>query len=328
MSPAPGGPTRLKFLRRRTVAGAAVLAAAIALVITVRGDDDWALRPEVLRLSAAQQALLPWRTVVLDGSAGVLDARGLPGRAAQRAAVERFWAIGRPIFCTAGRGRYAALTFDDGPSRYSDQVLRLLARAGAHGTFFLVGRNLPEGPDVPRRQLQLGAIGDHTWNHPVLTTLRPRALHFELSATKRALERATGQPITLFRPPYEARNPAVDAKARSLGLLQVLWNVDTADSRGASTAQVAANAESGLRPGAIILMHETYERSVRALPRILQAARRRGIELVSVPQLLALDPPPEAQVRAGGLACGERERYRAAEDAGEMRLIGAARAPG
>jgi peptidoglycan-N-acetylglucosamine deacetylase len=313
-------PSQMAYLRRRTVAAAAAAGVVVSLVSAIRGDGRLGAISDAIRLSRAAQAQLPWRVVVTDGSAGLLDARGLPGPAAQQAALERYRAIGVPIYCAGGRGRYAALTFDDGPSQFSDRVLRMLAGAGAQGTFFLIGRLVEGSGDIPRRQLAQGAVGDHTWTHPTLTRLSTSDVNFELGQTKRVLERALGQPIVLFRSPYEAHDPAVDARVRAMGLLQVLWNVDTRDSAGASTDAIAQNARDGLRPGSIILMHETYDRSVAALPSILAEAKRRGLRLVSVPQLLALDPPTDDQVRAGFQGCEDSARYQREREASAMRL--------
>ncbi len=305
------------------MAAAAIVALVIALVSLIRGDRGSPLELAGIRLTQAQKALLPWRAVVTNGSAGNLDAHGLPGPAAQQAAIDRYRTIGLPIYCAGGRGNYAALTFDDGPSpRFSDRVLHILREGGAQGTFFLVGRQLKGSDEIARRQLEMGAVGHHTWNHALLTRMSNREVLAEVEGTKRALERAVGQPVTLFRAPFAGRDRRVDARIRRLGLLHILWDVDTRDSAGADTQEIVLNAEAGLRPGAIILMHETYERSARALPRIIASARRRGLRLVSVPQLLALDPPPDAQLRARGGGCGQRERYQQAEDANGMRLSG------
>jgi peptidoglycan-N-acetylglucosamine deacetylase len=312
-------PTRLHYRRRRTVAAAALAGVVVAMASAVAGDHS-PLGPLEIKLTAAEKARLPWRAVVTDGSAGVLDGRGLPAPGAQRAAIDHYRSIGLPIYCAGGRGPFAALTFDDGPSQFSGQVLDLLRGARAQSTFFLIGRQVPGQGETVRRQLAMGGVADHTWNHPMLTRLSRRDLDFELGQTRRVLEQATRQPIDLFRAPYGDHNPAVDARVRGFGLLEILWSVDTRDSAGADPLSIAQNAEEGLQPGSIILMHETYQRSVAALPQILTAARRRGIRLVSVSQLLALDPPPDAQVRAGPLACGDRERYRRAEDATGMRL--------
>jgi len=313
-------PTRLDYLRRRTVAAAAAAAVLVALMSALRGDPTSSLGAQAVSLSPGQQAQLPWRAVVTEGSAGVLDEHGLPSPAAQKAALDRYQAIGLPIYCAGGRGHYAALTFDDGPSGYSRQVLDTLRRAGAQGTFFDIGRQVPGAGAIVRRQLQAGAVGDHTWNHVNLTRMSGADVGSEVTRTRRAIERAVRRPITLFRSPYGARDAVLDGRVGQLGFLHVLWDVDTRDSDGASTATIVQNAEAGMGPGAIVLMHETYDRSVAALPQVLAAARHKHLRLVSVPQLLALDPPSDAQVRAGGVACEDRERYRRQQDASAMRL--------
>ena len=91
---------------------------------------------------------------------------------------------------------------------------------------------------------------------------------------------------------------------RAHGLLQILWTVDSADSLGANYAQIERNVIAGLRPGAIILMHENHGQTIRAMINIFAAIRRKGLRAVSVPQLLADDPPSAAQLRDGGLGCG------------------------
>ena len=313
-------PTRLNYLRRRTVAGAAAAAVLVALVGAVRGDPPSSLEAQAVSLSSAQQAQLPWRAVVTDGAAGVLDGHGLPSAAAQSAALERYRAIGLPIYCAGGRGRYAALTFDDGPSTYSPQVLDMLRRAGAEATFFVIGGQIPGATGIVRRQARAGAVGDHTWDHVNLTRISAGDVASELDRTRRAIERTAHQPVTLVRAPYGARDAVLDARIRRLGFVHVLWDVDTRDSVGAGTAGIVQNAESGLAPGAIVLMHETSERSLAALPQVLVAARRKHLRLVTVPQLLALDPPPDALVRAGEVGCEDREHFLREEDAGGMRL--------
>jgi peptidoglycan-N-acetylglucosamine deacetylase len=309
------------FLRRRAVAFGLILGLFAIVVAAGRGEHG---SPFGAGLQSAagpvEKAKLPWRQRYASGSAGPLDGRGLPAAPAQRAAVARFHRLGLPIYCGGGRANYAALTFDDGPSQYSEEVMSQLERAGAQATFFLVGRVVGERADVPRRQLAFGGVADHTWTHASMTQLSPRALRSELVSTKRVLERATGERITLMRPPFGARDARTDRVVKRLGMVPVMWDVDTRDSAGAGAGEIAANADAGMRPGAIILMHDTYDRSIAALPRVLQAAKRKGIKLVSVSQLLALDPPTESQVRAGGMGCSERERFQREADATAMRL--------
>jgi len=154
-------------------------------------------------------------------------------------AVARLTGLGLPLFCGGPNGRAVALTFDDGPGPYTALVLRLLRRAGARATFFLVGKELARWPDMPKRELRLGALGDHTWSHLMLTLLNAGVVRRELASTKLAIERKTHAPVQLFRPPYGAHNRTVDTVARSLGLLEVLWSIDSRDSEGAPWYQIA-----------------------------------------------------------------------------------------
>jgi peptidoglycan/xylan/chitin deacetylase (PgdA/CDA1 family) len=320
-APSPPARTRAIFLRRRTVAlGVALGVLAVVLVAAV-GESGSPFKAAIATtLTPAQEAKLPWKQHYTSGSAGPLDARGLPSPAAQRAAVRRFYRLGLPIWCGGGRGAFATVTFDDGPSKYSEEIMRLLTRAGAQTTYFLIGGSVAEYPNIPRQQVKLGGVADHTWTHPDLRTLGTAGAASELKRTKQTLEQATGDRVTLMRPPYGGRDAAIDKLSHKLGLLPVMWDSDTQDSLGAGSESILQNAIAGLRPGSIVLMHETKDTTVAALPKILAAAKQKGLRLVSIPQLLALDPPTESQVRAGGDGCSERERFQQQDDATSMRL--------
>jgi len=110
--------------------------------------------------------------------------------------------------------------------------------------------------------------------------------------------------VFLFRPPYGARDDAIDGLTRSLGLLEVLWTVDSRDSLGANHTQIERNVIAGLHPGAIILMHENRGQTVRALLGIFAALARKRLRAVSVPQLLSDDPPGQPLLRSQGAGCG------------------------
>jgi peptidoglycan/xylan/chitin deacetylase (PgdA/CDA1 family) len=225
-------------------------------------------------------------------------------RTTSDAALDRLIRVGLPLYCGGSRGRSVALTFDDGPGPYTKLALRMLRLAHARATFFLVGRNLAGWPDVPRHELRLGALGDHTWTHAFLIGMPASSLHSELARTQAGIARAGSAPVRLFRPPYGARDAAVDAKAHALGMLEVLWSIDSNDSQGADYLQIARNVLSAIRPGSIVLLHENRGQTLRALNyHILPALHRRRLKLVSVPELLAHDPPTRAQLRAGAAGC-------------------------
>ena len=203
-----------------------------------------------------------------------------------------------PLYCGGRHGLYVALTFDDGPSSYTPRVLRLLRRAHARATFFVIGSRAAARPDLVRAESLLGAVGNHTWTHPRLASLARRDVIRQLLRTQAAIVRATGgvRPI-LFRPPYGVGTPAETAAVHALRLVDVRWSVDALDSRpGANARAVVRNVLAELRPGAVVLLHDIYPWTVAALPRILRALRHRGLTPVTIPELVALDPPSHAEL--------------------------------
>jgi peptidoglycan/xylan/chitin deacetylase (PgdA/CDA1 family) len=218
--------------------------------------------------------------------------------------IRRLARLGLPVYCAGPRGRSVAFTFDDGPGPYTDLASRKLLRAHERATFFVVGRSMNYFPGRLAHELAVGTIGDHTATHPFLPRLAPAAIYSELLTAKRQIERASGQPVLLFRPPYGARDATVDRTARRLGLLEIVWSVDSADSLGANWAGIIANVERGLRPGAIILMHENRGQTIRALTALLPYLHRHDWRSVSLPELFATDPPSVAQLRLGPSGCG------------------------
>ncbi|HEX6700772.1 MAG TPA: polysaccharide deacetylase family protein [Gaiellaceae bacterium] len=218
---------------------------------------------------------------------------------AVRSSLPTLAARGLAVYCGGERGRYVALTFDDGPGRYTARVLSLLARADARATFFVVGNRVAYWPALVREELERHAVGNHTWDHSRLPGLDERATYAELARTQAAVVRATGMRPLLFRPPYERVTESSTRVARALGLAVVLWSVDSGDSLpGATADSVARTVIASLRPGAIVVLHDIHPAGVAALPRILRAIRRLGLRAVTVPELVALDPPSHAQLFA------------------------------
>jgi len=212
-------------------------------------------------------------------------------------------AAGKPVYCGAGRQRLVALTFDDGPGPYTKFAIDELGRAHARVTWFLVGRNLqPNAARLPQEQA-LGELADHTWTHPALTGLSADAATSEIQRTRDAVAAAAGRPTRLFRPPYGLRNSGIDDTVRRLGLIDVIWSVDSLDSAGADKHGIARAVIGNLHPGAIVLMHENRGQTIQALHKILPALRRKHLEAVPVSELLQRDPPSRAQLDRGRNGC-------------------------
>jgi peptidoglycan-N-acetylglucosamine deacetylase len=211
--------------------------------------------------------------------------------------------LGLPIYCGGRRGNEVAFTFDDGPGPYTYLALRKLRAAGERATFFVVGRSIDLHPGWLPREVALGAIGDHTFHHLDLQLLTNSEITSEIASTRGMIEAQTRQRVLLFRPPYGAQDSRVNKVVHQLGLLEVLWSMDSRDSLGANWRGIIANVGAGLHPGAIILMHENHGQTIRALTTLLPLLHKRHLRSVSLPELLATDPPSISQVRRGLYAC-------------------------
>jgi len=223
---------------------------------------------------------------------------------AQLAAVQRLAGYGLPLFCGGRSKRMVALTFDDGPGPYTRLAIDKLRTHHLRATFFLVGKQINAYPGLAALERGVGATGDHTMTHPFLPALPRAEMVQQIAGAKALIEHVTARPVVLFRPPYEGRTPAIDREASALGMLEVLWNVDSGDSLGANYAGIERNVLAGLHPGSIVLMHENHGQTIRALLTIFAALARDRLRAVTIPELVAEDPPSLAQLRAGGHGCG------------------------
>jgi peptidoglycan/xylan/chitin deacetylase (PgdA/CDA1 family) len=233
--------------------------------------------------------------------------RAHPSVADQRAAIAHYASVGLPLYCGGRHGRLVALTFDDGPGPYTRTALRILRRAGARATFFLVGASVKRYPKWPAREREIAAIGEHTMTHANLRSLSFHEAMAEVQTGRDAALAAAGPPVDLFRPPFGAHTEDLDREVGRNGMAEILWDVDSEDSRVSPPADfhaISATVRRAIRPGSIVLMHENRGQTIRALRAILPALRRRALRAVTVPELLAADPPSRAQLEAGRRGCG------------------------
>ncbi len=291
---------RAAALRRRRrqrigLAASVALVGAVLILAVTRGGS----RPAS---SATSPAPGPARVGARSGGAAARSSD------VQRAALARLAAIGLPVYCGGRAKPLVALTFDDGPGPYTTLAIKKLRQHHLRATFFLVGKSIASYPGLARLERPVGAVGDHTMTHPFLPGLSLGAMGAEIADARTTIERSSGQAVEVFRPPYGARNAAIDAEAKSLGLVEVIWTVDSADSLGADYAGISRNVIAGLHPGSIILMHENRGQTIRAMATILPALARSHLRAVTLPELLTADPPTMAQLQAGGLGCGAGAR--------------------
>lgn len=182
-----------------------------------------------------------------------------------------------------------AITYDDGPSDGTPQLLDTLRAEQARATFFMLGRQVAGRADtVARADAEGHEIGSHTMGHPDLTTLPlPEAAAQVLDAAAE-VRRVTGRPVTMFRPPYGEVN---DKIIEAVGMPAILWNIDTNDWREPGREALVERASGGADPGDIVLFHDTHSDTVAAAGDVVHALRDRGFELVTVTQLFGGQVP-------------------------------------
>ena len=181
-----------------------------------------------------------------------------------------------------------ALTFDDGPGEYTDELLDCLEQNNAHATFFMLGQNVVNWESTVQRMVDLGCeIGNHTWDHPsqTLTNMAIDDVVTEFQKTDDALVQACGQSASVARAPYGAANQDIyDAVQKPF----FMWSLDTEDWKLMNAdADYDAVMNGDLTDGSIILMHDIHEPSVQAALRLIPDLVAKGYKLMTVSELAA-----------------------------------------
>jgi peptidoglycan/xylan/chitin deacetylase (PgdA/CDA1 family) len=194
-----------------------------------------------------------------------------------------------------------ALSFDDGPhAQGTPAVLDALAAAGATATFFLVGEQVDARPALARAVAEAGhEVALHGYRHTLLLRRRSAPLAADLDRAVAAIEDATGRTPRLYRPPYGVFSSGALALVRERGLEPVLWSQWGRDwQRRATPASIARRATRSLRPGDVVLLHDSdayssagsWAKTVAALPAVLAAIVALGVPAE------AISPPPRRGV--------------------------------
>ncbi|GGK77415.1 deacetylase [Sphaerisporangium melleum] len=189
-----------------------------------------------------------------------------------------------------------ALTFDDGPGPYTGKLLDLLRRHRTKVTFFLMGERVATSPSVVRRMARDGhEIGDHTYDHPHLPSLPDDDIRDQLTRTQDVIRKVTGREPGLMRPPYGDTDERVSGIAAELGLSQIVWNGTSRDWELRDTAAITKKVLGLAKRDRVVLMHDIWPQTVKAMPKILTTLEKKGYHVVPVTSLL----------RGRSLAAGE-----------------------
>ena len=191
-------------------------------------------------------------------------------------------------------GPYIALTFDDGPSaKLTPKLLDLLASHHIRATFFLVGENAAEYPDIVAREAREGhEVGNHSWSHPNFGKMSDDGVRSQIRRTDDAIKSAIGSSPTLLRPPYGS----ITARQKKwinqeFGYKIVLWDVDPLDWRRPGPNVVCNRIVKNTRAGSIVLAHDIHPGTIDAMPCVLKELEEKGFKFVTVSELIAMQTP-------------------------------------
>ena len=185
-----------------------------------------------------------------------------------------------------------ALTFDDGPwPNTTAKVLDILKKNRIKSTFFVVGQNVKNYPDLTKQIVADGhIIANHTWHH-WYHQMNAQAAAYEVANTGDIIYQTTGVRTSLFRPPGGIMNNGVAAYAKNNKYAVIMWSADSMDYSRPAVPRLMNNIFREAKPGGIVLMHDgggDRSHTVKALPEIISRFRKQGYEFVTVPELLEM----------------------------------------
>src|SRR6266700_7318842 len=195
-------------------------------------------------------------------------------------------------------GPCIAMTFDDGPSAaLTPKLLDLLAAHHIKATFFVIGENVAEHPEIVARAAREGhEIGNHSWSHPNFGKMSDQAVRSQLQRTDDAIKNATGERPTLMRPPYGS----ITAREKrwihdEFGYRIIVWDVDPFDWKRPGPAVVRNRILKETQSGSIVLSHDIHPGTIEAMPSTLDALEAKGFKFVTVSDLLRMATPPPSR---------------------------------
>jgi len=198
-------------------------------------------------------------------------------------------------------GPYIALTFDDGPHKtLTPKLLDLLAAHHMKATFFVVGQNAADHPEILRRAVREGhEIANHSWSHPNLAKMSDEAARREVQKTDDAIFAAIGKHPTLLRPPYGS----ITARQKrwmhdDFGYRIIIWDVDPLDWKRPGPSVVTSRILKETRAGSIVLAHDIHPPTLEAMPATFDQLDAKGFKSVTVTELLAMATPVPPKPKA------------------------------
>ena len=184
-----------------------------------------------------------------------------------------------------------AISFDDGPNaEYTPKVLSTLAEYNATATFFVIGKNISGNENLIKMIDVAGhTLGNHTFSHSFFIDFKSKmGFMFELDTTSDLVYSIIKKRMNYFRPPYGVTTPNIARASKTLNYSIIGWNIRSLDTTKDTEENIAQRVISQLKPGAIILFHDTSSKTVEVLKQTLNFAKENGFKIVSVEELLKI----------------------------------------
>ncbi len=285
------------ILMNRLLTGVALVGFALAACQTAQTQSE----PQVIAVPPDELSSDPLLRRAATAKPSTVPAAELPEAAAYAKLPQPSPQVAAPALkhsytsCNV-EGPYIAMTFDDGPGpQTTPRLLDILKERGIKATFFVVGQNAAEYPDIMRRMASEGhEIANHSWSHPALTKLGTESFRKQIENTNDTIARITGKRPVLMRPPYGATSSLLNKRlSEEYGLKVILWSVDPLDWRYRNSNRVYSFIVQNTQPGSIILTHDIHATTVAAMPETLDALSGKGYKFVTVSELIAMEVPQQ-----------------------------------
>lgn len=189
-------------------------------------------------------------------------------------------------------GNWVSITFDDGPNpEFTPRILKLLKKQDAKATFFCIGKHVENHPEILMQILADGhSVGNHTYSHSKsFGFFGFKKVKAELQQTKSIVKKQTGLKMNLYRPAFGVTNPQIEKAVTDLGLQSIGWSVRSLDTTPRSANSVLDRITSKVAKGDIILLHDTSEKTIMVLERLLVFMQEENLESVPVERLLEIE---------------------------------------
>lgn len=180
--------------------------------------------------------------------------------------------------------KFIAFTFDDGPSKYTSELIDTLELNNSSATFFMLGNRMKYNTDTVKKVYNSNSeIGTHTYSHKRLTSLNSDEIYNEINSSEIIFNDITSDHLKYLRPPYGDYNDHIN----NLGYNIVLWNIDPKDWLTRDSKKIYNSVLNNVCDGCIVLMHDIYPETIEAVKMLIPTLNEMNYEVVSISNLVS-----------------------------------------